>query len=146
MKTTKTLWIILILYFIVMCVSLTFNACTKNRDPITTTGMERSDGYVTDKDIEDLQREQTDSTDLTFTKGELRGMKLFMTHCNRCHPAGQKGKGPSLVDKKLPDFLIHFQIRNGLGDMPAFKEEDISKADVKRIILFVKLLRESEAD
>ena len=60
--------------------------------------------------------------------------------------AGQKGKGPSLVDKKLPDFLIHFQIRNGLGDMPAFKEEDISKADVKKIILFVKLLRESEAD
>lgn len=146
MKTSKTMWVILILYLVVMCVSLTFNACTKTEEPITASGMERSDGYVTDEDIKDLQRGEPDSSDITFTKGELRGMKLFMAHCNRCHPAGQKGKGPSLVDKKLPDFLIHFQIRNGLGDMPAFKEKDIAKDDVKKIILFVRLLRESEPD
>jgi mono/diheme cytochrome c family protein len=78
-----------------------------------------------------------------FSREEFAGMKLFMHHCNKCHPGGEKGKGPSLIDKKLPDFLIHFQIRNGLGDMPAFKEKDLPKEDVKKIIRFVRWLREN---
>jgi hypothetical protein len=103
------------------------------------------DGWITDKDLALWEKEPNDPTgNIVFTMEELKGMKLFMTKCNKCHPAGEKGKGPSLNDKKLPDFLIHFQIRNGLGDMPAFKEKDLSKEDVKRIILFVKLLRKNE--
>jgi hypothetical protein len=103
------------------------------------------DGWVTEKDLESWEKETPDPNgNMVVTKDELRGMKLFMRHCNRCHPAGEKGKGPSLNDKKLPDMLIHFQIRNGLGDMPAFKEKDISKEDVKRIISFVRLIRRNE--
>ena len=103
------------------------------------------DGWVTEKDLESWEKETPDPTgNIVLTNDELRGMKLFMTHCNRCHPAGGKGKGPSLNDKKLPDMLIHFQIRNGLGDMPAFKEKDLSKDDVKRIISFVRLIRRND--
>ncbi len=101
------------------------------------------DGWVTDKDVEDWETETPadPSENIVFSKDELKGMKLFMQKCNKCHPGGEKGKGPSLNEKKLPDFLIHFQIRNGLGDMPAFKQEEVTKEDVKRIIQFVKLLR-----
>jgi hypothetical protein len=103
------------------------------------------DGWVTEKDVESWEKETPDlNGNMIVTKDELRGMKLFMRHCNRCHPAGEKGKGPSLNDKKLPDMLIHFQIRNGLGDMPAFKEKDISKEDVKRIVSFVRLIRRND--
>jgi hypothetical protein len=103
------------------------------------------DGWVTEKDLENWEKETPDPTgNIVFTKGEMRGMKLFMTLCNRCHPAGEKGKGPSLNDKKLPDMLIHFQIRNGLGDMPAFEEKDLSKDDVKHIISFVRLIRRND--
>lgn len=101
------------------------------------------DGWVTDKDLEDWDKETpTDSLgNIAFTKDELKGMKLFMQKCNKCHPGGEKGKGPSLKEQKIPDFLIHFQIRNGFGDMPAFKQEEVAKEDVRRIIQFLKLLR-----
>jgi len=99
---------------------------------------------LTKEEVDNLSREDLSAAgSVVFTKGEFRGMKLFMKICNRCHPAGEKGKGPSLVDKKLPDFLIHFQVRQGLGDMPSFKEDKISKEDVKKIILFVRILRAS---
>jgi len=99
---------------------------------------------LTKEEVDNLSREDLSAAgNVVFTKGEFRGMKLFMKICNRCHPAGEKGKGPSLVDKKLPDFLIHFQVRQGLGDMPSFKEDKISKEDVKKIILFVRILRAS---
>lgn len=78
---------------------------------------------------------------ICFSETEYRGMKLFMRHCNKCHPGGEKGKGPALNDKKLPDFAIHFQVRTGMGDMPSFKKDEISKEDVKRIIEFVQLMR-----
>ncbi len=108
------------------------------------TDLERDTEYVTQKDIDEIKSEDSIRTGVFLSNDELKGMQLFMRHCNRCHPAAEKGKGPSLVDKKiLPDFLIHFQVRNGLGDMPAFKKEDLPKEDVKKIILFVRLMREN---
>ncbi|MEO6305493.1 MAG: cytochrome c [Bacteroidia bacterium] len=103
---------------------------------------ENKEDIISNEEIAAITREDSSETGrVYFTKGEFEGMKLFMHHCNKCHPGGEKGKGPSLNDKKLPDFAIHFQIRNGLGDMPAFKKEDISKDHVKKIILFVRLMR-----
>ncbi len=105
---------------------------TENKEDIIT---------LSDDEINSITRDSV-AGNTCFTNGEFEGMKLFMQHCNKCHPGGEKGKDPSLNDKKLPDFAIHFQIRNGLGDMPAFKKEEISKENVKKIILFVRLMRE----
>ena len=83
------------------------------------------------------------STDsgVTLTAEEFAGMKLFMRNCNKCHPGGEQGKGPSLNDKSLPNFLIHMQVRTGRGDMPRFTEEQISKDQLKQITAFVKLMQ-----
>ena len=45
----------------------------------------------------------------------VRGQKVFMSTCNRCHPGGRGGLGPSIYKK--PGFVIRFQVRNGLGVM-----------------------------
>jgi len=79
---------------------------------------------------------------LVMTHSEVEGMKLFMKNCNRCHPGGEKGKGPSLNDKPLPNFFIHLQIRVGVGDMPSFKKDELSKENIQDIIAFVKLMRQ----
>lgn len=121
-----------------ICCMILF-ACDDN-----TSETEKEDWYITQKDIDEIEKEKPDPTgNITFSRSEFQGMKLYMHHCNRCHPAGGKGKGPSLVDKKmLPDFLIHFQVRNGLGDMPKFTKEKLPKENVKKIVLFIRLLRE----
>jgi mono/diheme cytochrome c family protein len=91
------------------------------------------------------RKTQTVSTDASgnviFTKDELKGMRLFMANCNRCHPAGEKAVGKSLVDKNIPDIAIRFQIRHGLGDMPSFNEDQLTDPDIDKIISFVKILR-----
>jgi len=118
-----------------------FQSCDNN-STVTTSD---EDSYVTQKYIDDLKNEKRDPSGvISFSRSEYQGMKLFMHHCNRCHPGGDKGKGPSLINKKnLPDFLIHFQIRKGLGDMPKFSKEKLPKENVKKIILFIHLLREN---
>ena len=78
---------------------------------------------------------------VTLTVDEFDGMKLFMQHCNKCHPGGEKGKGPSLNDKALPNFLVHWQVRLGVGDMPKFTDEQISKEQLQKITAFVRLMR-----
>lgn len=116
-----------------------FTSCGKDE-----TFTENKEDILTTEEVKSIRRE--DSTVprvIHFTKGEYEGMKLFMRNCNKCHPGGEKGEGPSLNDKNLPDFLIHFQVRNGLGAMPAFKKDDISKDQLKKIILFVNLMRDT---
>jgi len=78
---------------------------------------------------------------VTLTVDEFEGMKLFMRKCNKCHPGGEKGKGPSLNDKEFPRFLIHWQVRLGGGDMPKFTDEEISKPQLQQIISFVKRMQ-----
>ena len=78
---------------------------------------------------------------VTLTLDEFEGMKLFMRHCNKCHPGGEKGKGPSLNDKDKPNFLIHWQVRLGCGDMPKFTEEQISKEHLKQITAYVRRMQ-----
>lgn len=98
--------------------------------------------YFTREDLDHLKDELPDSVGIVFSRAEYEGMRLFMTNCNRCHPGGEQGTGPSLIDKPVPDFLIHFQVRSGKGDMPAFTKEELPKEDVKKIVLFIDALRE----
>ncbi len=122
----------------IFCFVLAILLSCNNKENFT----ENEEDIISNEEIATIKRDDSSATGrIYFTKGEFEGMRLFMNHCNKCHPGGEKGKGPALNDKKLPDFAIHFQIRNGLGDMPAFKKEDISKENVKEIILFVRLIR-----
>jgi cytochrome c5 len=112
----------------------------KDTDTILST--DKYTIYITKEDIDSIENAADDTVAIRMTRREYSGMHLFMVHCNKCHPGGDAGVGPSLNDKAIPDFLVHFQIRQGLGDMPAFKEEDLSKEDVKKIVLFVRQMRE----
>jgi mono/diheme cytochrome c family protein len=82
---------------------------------------------------------------LTATSEEVhQGEILFNQYCNSCHPNGTAGLGPALNNKPLPGFAIRFQIRNGVGVMPAFKEEVISDEGTKQIVAYLKELRKLE--
>ena len=71
------------------------------------------------------------------------GRRAFMRHCHACHPGGEAGLGPALNNKPLPTSLIKFQVRHGLGVMPAFKAEDIAPDELDSITAYLSALRKS---
>ena len=71
------------------------------------------------------------------------GRELFNSHCTTCHPGGKSGLGPSINNKPLPEFLIRFQIRNGIGVMPAFGENVLTDDQVENIAEYLVYLRKS---
>ena len=70
-----------------------------------------------------------------------RGRLVFMQHCQKCHPGGEAGLGPGLNDKPFPSFLQHFQVRHGLGAMPAFSPQEISEAQLDDLLAYLHALR-----
>jgi mono/diheme cytochrome c family protein len=56
------------------------------------------------------------------------------------------GLGPALNNKPLPGFAIRYQIRNGMGAMPAFDEEKISDKEAKNIVAYLKALRKLDKE
>jgi len=70
-----------------------------------------------------------------------RGKVLYDTHCYKCHQAGEGGLGPGINDKPLPQFLMGFQIRHGLGVMPGFNEAEIGDEELKNILEYLVALR-----
>lgn len=61
------------------------------------------------------------------------GEKAYMLHCQKCHPGGEAGLGPAINSNPAPKFIKRFQVRHGLGVMPSFKKEEISRADLRDI-------------
>jgi mono/diheme cytochrome c family protein len=61
------------------------------------------------------------------------GEKVFMMYCEKCHPGGEAGLGPSINANPAPQLIKRFQVRHGLGVMPSFKKDQISKSDVHDI-------------
>lgn len=72
---------------------------------------------------------------------EQAGQVAYMRVCHQCHPNGEGGLGPAINNKPLPGWLIAFQIRHGLGAMPAFSEEVVSDREVDQIVAYLKKLR-----
>jgi mono/diheme cytochrome c family protein len=70
-----------------------------------------------------------------------RGRIVYARNCDECHPGGAAGLGPSLNNKPLPGFLIRFQVRHGMGAMPAFSEKKISDEDLDAVIEYVRARR-----
>ena len=79
---------------------------------------------------------------LAISQPEItRGQQVFMRECHQCHPGGEAGLGPAINNKPLPGFLIKIQVRNGLGAMPAFSQNEISPEDLDRLVDYLKALR-----
>ena len=74
---------------------------------------------------------------------EQRGQVVFMKNCNSCHVGGTGALGPAINDKPLPGFLIRFQVRNGLGAMPAFSDKEISDAALEDLVAYLRALRDA---
>lgn len=74
----------------------------------------------------------------------VRGQHEFIEYCHQCHPHGESGLGPAINDKPLPEFLMKFQVRHGLGAMPAFPERVISDEELDAIVEYLKALRANE--
>jgi mono/diheme cytochrome c family protein len=70
-----------------------------------------------------------------------RGEVIFDRQCSHCHPGGERGLAPALNDKPLPGFLIKFQVRHGLGAMPAFSQREIGDQDLNDLVRYLKALR-----
>jgi mono/diheme cytochrome c family protein len=70
-----------------------------------------------------------------------RGERVFMRHCQPCHPGGEAGLGPALNDKPMPAALVKAQTRRGLGSMPGFDEKRIPDDDLDALVAFVAALR-----
>ena len=69
------------------------------------------------------------------------GQRVFDNNCSQCHPGGAAGLGPAINNKPMPRWLIHFQVRNGLGVMPAFSEQEISDEELAALSRYLKWLR-----
>jgi mono/diheme cytochrome c family protein len=66
------------------------------------------------------------------------GQELFMQNCNKCHPGGEAGLAPAINWNPAPGFIKRFQVRHGLGVMPSFNSSEISNADLKDILVYLK--------
>src|SRR5215218_2614384 len=67
-----------------------------------------------------------------------RGEVVFMAYCQKCHPGGEGGLGPSINSNPAPQFIKRFQMRHGLGVMPSFKQTEITKSDLKDISKYLR--------
>lgn len=68
---------------------------------------------------------------------QLAGQRVFMRECNGCHPQGDGGLGPALNNKPVPVAAIKLQVRQGLGAMPSFSEQEISSQDLDALVAFM---------
>ena len=71
----------------------------------------------------------------------VEGQRAFMATCYQCHPGGQAGLGPSLNNRALPASAIRYQVRTGLGAMPAFDEHQIPDPQLDAIVTYLQALR-----
>jgi mono/diheme cytochrome c family protein len=71
----------------------------------------------------------------------VRGERVFMTHCYQCHPGGEAGLAPAINNKPLPGFLIKFQVRQGIGAMPAFSSREIPSDELNDLVAYLRALR-----
>lgn len=72
------------------------------------------------------------------------GRRVFMRHCHTCHPGGDAGLGPAINNKPLPAALLKFQVRHGLGTMPAFKADQINSDELDALVAYLGALRKSD--
>lgn len=78
--------------------------------------------------------------DQSVRNGEIH----FMAYCQKCHPIGESGLGPALNINPAPKFAKQFQVRHGLGVMPAFSEDEISDKELDEILKYLTALKKNK--
>jgi mono/diheme cytochrome c family protein len=79
----------------------------------------------------------------------VEGRKIFKSQCQKCHPNGEGGVGPSLNNVHLPGFALRYRIRSRsillwTGRMPSFHKNEISKTEMASLIRFLKDLEKKD--
>jgi mono/diheme cytochrome c family protein len=74
------------------------------------------------------------------------GERVFAVHCHQCHPNAREGLAPSIVGTPIPAWLIRVQVRRGLGQMPAFTDDELADEALDAIISYLSALRDAPAD
>jgi mono/diheme cytochrome c family protein len=69
-----------------------------------------------------------------------QGRRVFIRHCQQCHPGGGAGIGPSLKLKPAGSFRLKTQVRMGKGKMPAFSPSQINRDDLQRLVAYLQTL------
>jgi mono/diheme cytochrome c family protein len=72
------------------------------------------------------------------TPAIANGEKVFMQHCQKCHPGAEAGLGPSITANPAPQVVKRFQVRHGLGVMPSFKPDEISRRDLRDLSAYLR--------
>lgn len=70
-----------------------------------------------------------------------RGATAFDAHCHACHPGGGEGLAFGINQYPLPGWLIRFQVRNGVGEMPDFARSHLSDQELDDVVAYLKWLR-----
>jgi mono/diheme cytochrome c family protein len=77
---------------------------------------------------------------LTRTDAQVaRGQRLFAENCNKCHDGGRTGLAPALLP--APASVIRFQVRHGLGVMPAFDKDRLSDSQLDDLMAYLNAIR-----
>ena len=79
---------------------------------------------------------------IDFADADLaHGRRVFMNHCNQCHPGGTAGLAPAINNKPLPGWAMRAQVRQGLGSMPAFSAAIVSDEELDDLIAYLNYLQ-----
>jgi mono/diheme cytochrome c family protein len=71
---------------------------------------------------------------------EAHGQRLFVENCQRCHPGGEQGVGPSLLKTYHSATVIRAQVRQGIGVMPSFSHRRLHDEELDAVIAYVHFL------
>lgn len=82
-------------------------------------------------------RDPIDREDEAFINGQV----LYMQHCQKCHPGGEGGLGSPINNNPAPVDVFRLQVRQGLGAMPAFGDDEISDEELSDILVYLRALR-----
>lgn len=77
-----------------------------------------------------------------LNESEQAGEKLYMQHCQHCHPQGEAGLGPAI--HWAPGFAKRFQVRHGAGAMPAFDKDRISENEMEHLMDYLKAVKDND--
>jgi mono/diheme cytochrome c family protein len=87
------------------------------------------------KHTEPITGKTVDMTNPHVSNGKV----LYDQYCYKCHPSGGGGLAPEVIGK--PGFARRFQVRHGLGVMPAFRKDEIGKPQLDDIMAYLNALR-----
>jgi mono/diheme cytochrome c family protein len=85
---------------------------------------------------------------ISLNQQQQRGQVIYMQHCQPCHPQGEGAAGWPLLQIPVPGVAYRFRIRDrafalGLGKMPAFKRDKISRAEMDDLVSYIKRMRKN---